>query len=200
MIYRMNIESKMLKFLPKCSSVTSYILCIAIKFIGIFKKARLNEDIRGVESGIHRSRSQKFSILGYRAFSLLHEQCPLLGAKPCINHLTVINIQPDYNGSCTKTTLIPRVSAIFPSSSARISQCVFTLGEVIVTGQEKSDFGSLRTFNIKLTSPKIVLSTAPPSFLILLHSHYYLMPTSFEFACSALSDSFSFFLLTGLYK
>lgn len=192
MICRMNIDSKMLKFLPKCSFVTSYILCIAIKFIGIAKKARLNEDIRGVESGIHRSRSQKFSILGYRAFSRLHEQCPLLGAKPCINHLTVINIQPDYNGSCTKTTLIPRVSAIFPSSSARISQCVFTFGEVIVTGQEKSGFGSLRTFNIKFTSPKIVQlphphslfcsipsTTSCPLHLSLLVLHYQMPLVSF---------------------
>lgn len=47
----------MLKSLPKCSFLTSCMLCIYIQFIGTGKKTKLNWDVRGEEGGGHHPRN-----------------------------------------------------------------------------------------------------------------------------------------------
>lgn len=98
------------------------------------------------------------------------DQRPLLGARPCINHLTIMDIPPDYNDSATKTPLKFPVSVLFFLLSLKRFLSVPSFWGRDWWLLRKSDLSSLRSFSVSF----VLLLW---QFFLLPHLHPYSAPS-----------------------
>ena len=162
----------MLKFLPKCSFVTGFILCTSTQLIGIGKQTKLNEDRKGVQGSVsHPTARGHHSWL--QGFSPLHDQCPFLGAKPCVNCLRIIDTQPDHNGSCTpNTTLNPRSVCYFSLFFCKDFSVCLHFGDRDGNRSEEEWLGFFEDFQHQVYCSLWQFSLLPHPHSLLCPQHY----------------------------